>query len=147
MKITASVSSQVFDELLTTVELIGVDRTIKTLKEAKSNHLILDDLDVDFILKCVSEICGVTKERVLYGTDKSDERKISLALAIYFIKTEFSYSYSELKKIFDKDASGLSKYNSLVESLPENPKTDFDKKMDTYIKKIKLLITERKLKK
>lgn len=143
---TASISTQVFDELLTTLELIGLDKTIKTLKDAKSNFLILDDVNIDFIIKCVSELTGVSKDRILNGNDKSDERKMALSLCVYFIKNEFFYSYSELRKIFNKDESGLSRYNTMVENIPTNPKTDFDKKMVTYVKKINLLITEKKLK-
>ena len=51
-----------------------------------------------------------------------------------------------MSKIFNKDESSLSRYNSLIENKPEKPKTDFDKNIDTYYKKIKLLITEKKLK-
>jgi chromosomal replication initiation ATPase DnaA len=146
MKMSASISSQIFDELLTTLELIGVENTIKTLQEAKSKSLILGDLDIEFVIKTVSEITGVSKERILYGTDRNDDRKIALSLCIYFIKNEFSYSLSELRRIFKKDESGLSRYNAIAEGVPANPKTDFDKKLSGYLKKINLIITERKIK-
>ena len=88
MKNNISVSSQVFDELLTALEMIGIENTIKTLQDAKSNSLILSDLDVEFIIKSVSEITSVSKETILYGTDRTDERKIAISLCIYFIKKE-----------------------------------------------------------
>jgi hypothetical protein len=71
---------------------------------------------------------------------------MALGLCIYFIKKEFFYSYSDLKKIFNKDESVLSRYNSLVEDIPKNPKIGLHKKLDDYYKKINLLITEKKLK-
>ena len=146
MKNKLSVSSQVFDELLTALEMIGIENTIKTLQDAKSNSLILSDFDVEFIIKSVSEITEVSKETILYGTDRTDERKIAIALSVYFIKKELDYSFTTLKKIFNKDKSALSRYNTIIEKIPKVPRTDFDKKLITYQKKINTLITEKKIK-
>ena len=141
-----SISSKILDELITTLEVIGIDNTIKTLQEAKNKTLILGDLDVDFVLKSVEDVTSVSKERILYGTDRNDDRKIALALCVYFIKSEFSYSLSELKRIFKKDESGLSRYFTLVENRPQVPKTDFDERLINYMNKINFIISERKLK-
>ncbi len=140
-----SISNQIFDELLTTVESIGVERTIKTLQEAKSNSLILKDLNVEFILNTVSQITSVGKDRILNGKERTDERKIAIGLCVYFMKNEFGYSYSDLNKIFKKDDSQLFRYSEMVKNKPLKPKTDFDKTLDGYYKKINLLITEKKL--
>lgn len=146
MKNNLSVSSQVFDELLTALEMIGIENTIKTLQEAKSNSLILSDLDVEFIIKSVCEVTGTSKDTILYGTDRTDERKIAISLCVYFIKKELDYSFNTLKKIFRKDKSALSRYNTIIEKIPKVPRTEFDKKLSTYQKKINTLITEKKIK-
>ena len=146
MKLTGSISNQIFDELITTLEVIGIDRTIKTLRDAKANSLILEDLNIEFILNCVNQVTGVSKERILNGNDRNDERKIAIALCVYFIKKEFFYSYGDMSKIFNKDDSSLSRYNSIIENKPEKPKTEFDKNIESYYRKINLLITEKKLK-
>lgn len=146
MKLNGSISNKIFDELMTTVEVIGIDRTIKTLQDAKANSLILEDLNIEFILKSVTQVTSVSKERILNGSDRNDERKIAIALCVYFIKKEFFYSYGDMSKIFNKDESSLSRYNSIIENKTDKPKTEFDKNIDTYYKKIKLLITEKKLK-
>ena len=146
MKINGSISNQIFDELMTTVEVIGIDRTIKTLQEAKANSLILEDLNIEFILSCVKQVTGVSKDRILNGNDRNDERKIAIALCVYFIRKEFFYSYGDMSKIFNKDESSLSRYNSIVENKTDKPKTEFDKNIESYYKKINLLITEKKLK-
>jgi hypothetical protein len=145
MKNSISISSQIFDELLTTVEIIGVDATIQTLKDAKSNSLILNDINIDFIITSVSSITNVSKERIINGVDRNDERKIAISLCVFFIKNEFSYTYSEIKNIFNKGESALSRYNTLVENNPKVPKSQFEKKLNDYIKKINILITEKKL--
>jgi len=146
MRFSPSISTLVFDELLTTLEVIGVDNTIKTLKEAKTKS-ILQNYDIDFLVNSVSSITGVDSDRILYGIDRSDDRKMALALCVYFVKVECGYTYIDLKKIFSKDESALWRYYIMVDQLPEKPKTEFDKKLISYVKKMKLLLTQRKIKK
>lgn len=142
MRFSPSISTLVFDELLTTLEVIGVENTIKTLREAKTKNSIYSN--VDFIINTVSEVTGVDRERILHGIDRNDERKIALSLAIFYIKKEYSYGYSELKKIFNRDRAALSRYHSLVENLPATPKSDIDKKLKNYTKKINFFIEKNK---
>jgi hypothetical protein len=146
MRFSPSISTLVFDELLTTIEIVGVDNTIKTLKEAKTKS-ILQDYDVNFVVNSISEITKVESDRILFGIDRSDERKLALALCIYYVKTQCSYTYQDLKKIFSKDESALWRYFTMVDSLPEKPKTEFDKKLSNYAKRMELLLTQRKIKK
>lgn len=138
-----SVSTQVFDELFTTIECIGVERTIKTLQEAKSNSLLSKETNVEFVLDVVTQVTTVSRERILYGVERSDEKKIALALAIYFVKQEFGYTHKDLNRIFDKDKSNISKNIALVKQKPLKPKTAFDKKLDEHFKKIDFLIKEK----
>jgi hypothetical protein len=143
----ASLTNNIFDELLYTVESIGVENTIKRLKEARAQKLILEDINIDFILGTVSEVTNVKKERILHGTDRSDERKIATSLFVYFLKKEFNfYSYADIKKILPKDESALSRYNQMIENLPTKPKSEFDKTLAEYVNKIELLLTEKKYK-
>jgi hypothetical protein len=146
MKNLASISSNIFDELIVTVERIGVDKTIKSLQEARSNILTLSDMNVENIINAVTEITGVQKERILHGTDRSDERKMAISLCIFFIKNEFGYSYSDLKKIFNKDEAALYRYHQTIDNLPVKPKTEFDIKLSECSKKLELLIIREKLK-
>lgn len=143
---TASISNNIFDELIVTIESIGIDGTIKSLQEARTRVLILGDVNVDNIINAVVEITGVQKSRILHGTDRSDDRKMALALSVYFIKNHFEYSYKDLNKIFSKDRAGLYRYYSLIESLPPKPKTQFDKTLSEHRKQLELFITREKIK-
>jgi hypothetical protein len=82
----SSISTNIFDELLVTVESIGVEKTIKRLQEARVNKLISDDVNIEFILGIVSQITNVARDRILQGKDRSDERKMATALCVYYIK-------------------------------------------------------------
>jgi hypothetical protein len=146
MKKELSISNLIFDELLTTVEIIGLDKTIKTLQDAKAQSLISKDLNIDFIINIVCDVTNFRKDRLMIGNERSDEKKIAMSLAVYFLKQTLLYSYTDMKKIFNKDESALYRYYQMVEQRPKKAKTEFDKNLELNYKKINLIITEKKLK-
>jgi len=142
---TGSISNQILDELFEAVEVIGIEKTIKTLQEAKMGSLLKQDVNIDFILNAISELSGVAKQKILYGNDRSDDKKIAVAVSVFVIKNEFNYSFTDLKRIFNKDQSALCRYYEIVQNLSKKPKTDFEKKLDGVLKQMNLLLTEKKL--
>jgi hypothetical protein len=108
--------------------------------------LILGDNNVDNIINAVVEITGVQKSRILHGTDRSDDRKMALALCVYYIKNQFEYSYNDMNKIFSKDRAGLYRYYSLIDNIAAKPKNEFDKTLSEYRKQLELFITREKIK-
>lgn len=135
----SKMANKILDELFITVESVGINTTIKALKFARENGV--EDTKANYIINLISSITNVPTDRILSGTDRTDERKISLSLSIYFIKEHCDYSYPQLKKIFMKDLSALHKYYSLVEKLiKENPKTEFEKSLILNYKKVNLAL-------
>lgn len=138
--------SELMGELFKTVECITIDGTMKALQNAQKSSLILNDADVEFVLKCVSNITLVRRDTILNGNERTDDRKIALCLSMYFVKTYTSVqSFEGLKKVFKKDISLIHKNIKLVKEMPVKPKTDFDKKMDIHFKTIEKLIKEKKI--
>ena len=146
MKNQPSISSAIFDELLTTVEIIGVDKTIRTLQDAKAHSLISKNLDIDNIINIVCEITNYSKDKLLIGNERSDIKKIAMALTVYFLKEILVYSYSDIKKVLNKDESALYRYYQMVNDRPKKANTPFDKNLELNFKKVNLIITEKKLK-
>jgi chromosomal replication initiation ATPase DnaA len=146
MKKELSISNLIFDELLTTVEIIGLDKTIKTLQDAKAQSLISKDLNIDFIINIVCDVTNFRKDRLMIGNERTDAKKITMSLAVYFLKQTLLYSYADIKKIFNKDESALYRYCQMVEQRPKKPKSEFDKNLELNFKKINLIITEKKIK-
>lgn len=140
-----SISNQILAELFETVEILGIEKTIKTLQDAKLKSLSGQNDDIDFILTCVSDLTEVSKERILSSYDRTDDRKLAMAISVYLLRSEYDFSYPDLKKIFNKDMSALYRYCEMIEKMPEKPKTEFDKKVEIILKKVKLLITKKKL--
>jgi chromosomal replication initiation ATPase DnaA len=145
MKNQVSISNAIFDELLTTVEIIGLNKTIKTLQDAKAQSLISKNLDIDNIINIVCEITNYRKDKLLLGNERNDEKKIAMALTVYFLKEILLFSYSDIKKLFNKDESALYRYYQMVNERPKKPKSDFDKNLELNYKKVNLIITEKKI--
>jgi hypothetical protein len=143
-KMVKPISSHVLDDIINSVELINekVEHTLKQLRDARLYSNIEDY--VDFILESVSTVCAIERARILNGTDRTDDRKIAIALSVYFIKNECNYSFSYIKNIFNKDFSVLSRYNAMVIKMPKNPKSEFDKKLNSNYKKVNEIILEKK---
>lgn len=146
MKNQVSISNAIFDELLTTVEIIGLDKTIRTLQDAKANSLISKNIDIDNIINIVCEITNYRKDKLLIGNERSDDKKIAMALTVYFLKEILLYSYADIKKVLNKDESALYRYYQMVHERPKKPKTEFDKNLELNYKKVNLIITEKKIK-
>jgi len=140
-----AISSLILAELFETVEVIGIEKTIKTLKDAKLQSLIGQKDEIDMVLTAVSELTEVSKDRILSSYDRTDDRKLAMAVSVFILRSEFDYSYPDLKKIFNKDTAALYRYYEMIEKMPEKPKTEFDKKIDSVLKKIKLFLTKKKL--
>lgn len=146
MSNSPSISNRIMDELLSAVEVIGIDKTIKTLQEAKTQSLITNNMDIDFIINVVCDITNYRKDKLLAGNERSDDKKIAMSLCVYFLKNCFNYSYADIKKLLNKDESALYRYYQMVEDRPKKPKTDFDKNLELNFKKVNLIITEKKIK-
>jgi chromosomal replication initiation ATPase DnaA len=133
------------DQLLQTVAVVGIDNTIKVLKKAQ-NHNTSKSKEVDFVIESVAEIVGIEKERILNGNSRTDERKIALAVCIYFLKNKMSYSFDELNIIFNKDESVLSRYNSMIDKMSDKPSNDFDRKLSECFSRMSIKFSEKIIK-
>jgi hypothetical protein len=141
-----SSTNDLFNEVFKTIEVVGVEETAKSLQRARYEALTLNDRNVEFILKLVSSQTKVPIERIIHGTDKTDSRKIAIALCVYYMKTELMYSYGTIKRVLKKDQAALSRYYSMIKKVDlTNPKGEFDVLLVQNFKQINILLTERKL--
>jgi hypothetical protein len=66
--------TDLIQELLKSVEILGVDATTNALKIARSNTLTLQDKRVEFVLKMVSEYYLKSIEDIINSHSKSTKR-------------------------------------------------------------------------
>lgn len=133
--------TNLIQELLRAVEVLGVDKTTSVLKVATTNSLTLQDERVDFVFKMVSNHFYQTIEDLINAKNRSNLRFMALKFALHYLYESFDISYNELQILFKRDKSLLSRMNRELKTSMQN---------DENTKKIKskfdFLINEFKLK-
>lgn len=133
--------TNLIQELLRAVEVLGVDKTTTVLKIATTSSLTLQDERVDFVFNMVATHFYQTIEDMINSSKRSNLRFLALKFATYYLYEHFDISYNELQVLFKRDKSLLSRMNR---ELKEKMKDD-----DGTIKiknKFDFLVTEYKLK-
>jgi len=147
MKNKQGKNSNIIEEMLKTIEVVGIDETSKILQKARYNSLTLNDSKIEFILKTISDETDVSVDRIIHGTDKTDERKAAVGLCVYFIRRDLKYSYALIKKILKKDEAALSRYNTMIASVNmDNPRCILDEIISKNYKKLNLIFLQNKIK-
>jgi hypothetical protein len=111
--------TDLIQELLKSVEVLGVDATTNALKIARSNTLSLSDKRVEFVLKMVSDHYVKTIDDIINSHSKSTGRIFALKFAIYYLYEVFDFSFGDLKMIFKRDKSLLSRSTKDIKMLVE----------------------------
>jgi hypothetical protein len=133
--------TDLIQELLKSVEVLGVDATTNALKIARSNTLTLQDKRVEFVLKMVSTQYGQTIEDIINSHNKSYKRMLALKFSIYYLYEVFEFSFGDLKMIFKRDKSLLSRSTKEIREMIANNVT-----ISNIKNRFDLLITDFKLK-
>ena len=96
-------------ELLKSVEVLGVDATTNALKIARSNTLTLQDKRVEFVLRAVTDYYMQSIEDMINSHSKSRKRILALKFSIYYLYDAFDFSFTDLSMFFKRDKSYLSR--------------------------------------
>ena len=124
-------------EAVKTAEVIGIENTTNLLRKAR---VVITDEHVNKIIKNITQQTGVSYEQIIYGTEKTDERKIAVSLCVYFIKNQLHYSYSKIKRFIPKDNAALSRYYRNLKTLDmNNPRGFFNKQLLSHYKALELI--------
>lgn len=133
--------TDLIQELLKSVEVLGVDATTNVLKIARSNTLTLQDKRVEFVLKMVSTHYLQSIEDIINSHNKSYKRMMALKFSIYYLYEVFDFSFSDLKMFFKRDKSLLSRSTKEIKELIES-----NQNIKGTKNKFDLLVTDFKLK-
>ena len=133
--------TDLIQELLKSVEVLGVDATTNALKMARSNTLTLQDKRVEFVLKMCSNQFSQTIEDIINSHNKSYKRMLALKFSIYYLYEVFDISFGDLKMIFKRDKSLLSRSTKELKEMIVSNTT-----ITNYKNRFDLLISDFKLK-
>lgn len=133
--------TDLIQELLKSVEVLGVDATTSVLKVARTNTLTLQDKRVEFVLKMVSSHYMQPIEEIINSHNKSVKRMLALKFSIFYLYEAFEFSFTELKMLFKRDKSLLSRSTKEIKDMVVN-----NSNVQQTKNKFDLLITDFKLK-
>ena len=136
----ASKETDLLQEILRSIEVLGVIETSNALKIARNKSLSLEDKRIEFVLKIVSSNYNIPIEEIINSHSKSTKRMFALKFAIFYLYDSFQISLGTLKLIFKRDKSLLSRSNKQMKSFFENDKYVIDLK-----NKFDLMITDFKI--
>lgn len=121
-------NSNLIDELFRTVEAIGVDNTLKTLRQAQFQEVKFDDKRVEAVVTLVSKKTSVPAYEILFGVGRKNERKYAIGFCAFYLHSPsfFNIDMEIVTDFLKKDQNLLYKYSKLVQKL--NPNHTNDKK-------------------
>lgn len=135
-----SESLNLINELLESVRDLGVSGTTIVLQNARSNSLTLSDKNVEFVLKMISNHYKLPIEEITRNTrSKYTIKRNALSFSIYYLHNSFEYSFGQLKNVFNRDKSQLSRFNAFIirevksNSTLVTTKSKFDLMINTFI--------------
>ena len=133
--------TNLIQELLRAIEVLGVDKTTKVLMIATTSSLTLQDPRVDFVFNMVANHFFQTIEELINSKKKSNLRFLALKFATYYLYEHFEISFNELQVLFKRDKSLLSRMNRELKGKMGN-----DDGTTKIKNKFDFLVTEFKLK-
>jgi hypothetical protein len=140
-KINKNIS--LIEELLNTIELLGVEATSKVLIKSRNQMLTLQDERIDFIFHAVGSIYKINPEDIVNSTDKSTKRIYAFKFIVYYLREAFYLSFPEIALILKKSTSYVFKKHKEMKELKKNKR---DTTLQSKFEKLDLLITEYQLK-
>jgi hypothetical protein len=132
--------TDLIQELLKSVEVLGVDTTTHVLRVARSNALTLEDKRIEFVMKMVSTHYTKSIDEIINSHSKSQKRIYALKFAIYYLYDVFKFSFGDLKIFFKRDKSLLSRSAQEIRDLQDKDS------LNTTKKKFDILVSEFKIK-
>ena len=107
-------SLNLINELLESLKDLGVEGVTTVLQNARSKTLTLNDSNVEFTLKMVSNHYKRPMEEFINTRSRDGRRRNAIAFCIYYLHNEFHYSFGQLQYVFKMDKSWLSRLNAMI---------------------------------
>ena len=107
-------SVNLISELLESLKDLGVEGVTTVLQNARSKTLTLNDENVEFILKMVSNHYKKPMESFINTRSRDGKRRNAIAFCVYYLHNEFHYSFGQLQYVFKMDKSWLSRLNAMI---------------------------------
>ena len=132
------------EELLKTIEKIGLDKTIDTLKITQNKIQDSQFLMQEYIIDICCTQKNITKKVLINSLDNNEKRTNCIAIISYLLNKHNSQSQTQIGYILKKDNSVISKYIKKINQLDNQ--FFYDIQMIKDIEQVEEKIKEFKIK-
>jgi hypothetical protein len=111
-----------FQQLLLTVEAIGVEKTDQLLKQAQYQEIKFDNSEVEVVVTTIATKFDIPVHEIIYGNGRKNDRKIAIGFCCHYLHEVFRLDMLEVKEHLKKDVTLCWKYAKLIPKLsPRHP--------------------------
>jgi hypothetical protein len=115
----------VLNQLLRTVEAIGIERTFDILKIAELGDIEFNNVHARFVITTVSNAFGIAVHEIVYGTGRKNERKYAIGFCAYYLHVHYDFNMqTDVSHFLNKDVTLCYKYCKPILKLNSNHVSD-----------------------
>tara|TARA_R110002153_G_scaffold240474_4_gene395102 strand:+ start:2814 stop:3245 length:432 start_codon:yes stop_codon:yes gene_type:complete len=118
-------STELIEELLKTIDRVGLKKTIQGLRDTTNP---LDEVEIlqEYIISKTCNDFQITKNTLLTGRKNSENRTNAIGVVCVLLKNHCKLTQTDIAKTIRKDNSNVNKYIKKYENLDANFKKDLD---------------------
>ena len=118
-------STTLIEELLKTIDRVGIKTTIERLRDTES-PLNQSAVLQEFIISKTCSYFNIGKHTLLTGRKNAENRTNAIGVACIMLSNHCRLTQTDIAKIIRKDNSNVNKYIKKYERLDPNFKKDLD---------------------
>ena len=118
-------STTLIEELLRTIDRVGIKNTIQRLKDTQNplNHTAVLQ---EFIISKTCDLFQIGKHTLLTGRKNVENRTNAIGVACVMLSNHCKMTQTDIAKILRKDNSNVNKYIKKYDNLDANFKNDLE---------------------
>ena len=137
MSKTEEQTKNLINEIHQTINMIGLQSTIKALQVSRTKTGTVDDSKLRKIIQTVCDKFNITFTDLLNNYNSGWEKKYAVGFICYYAGKMHGYSGKELSVIFKKTPSLISKNVKVIKEMRANHKSETEMyKMKEYFDKL-----------
>jgi hypothetical protein len=118
-------STELIEELLRTIDRVGLRKTIQGLKDT-TNPLNSMEVLQEYIILTICLEFKISKQFLLTGRKNAENRANAIGVACLMLRDHCKLTQTEIARTIRKDNSNVNKYLKKYENLDPNFKKDLD---------------------
>ena len=118
-------STELIEELLKTIDRVGLKKTIQRLKET-TNQINEVEVLQEFIVEKTCNVFQISRQTLLTGRENTPNRTKAIGVCSVLLSNHCKIPQRKIASVMRKDTSNINKYIKKYENLDPNFKYDLE---------------------